>query len=109
MRAYALVLLAACAAWCDPYPLPPEPIPPPDPTPQDDDCGRAEDTICRLECETPKGDPLCEGPTGVGFAERCRDEIEKGMPWDARCLSSITSCDQIDAAVSGELCREAKP
>ena len=106
LAAVAVAVALALACGPAPSPLPPGPVPEPDPTPVDDDCQRAETVICKLGCRTALGHPLCEGPTGVRFGARCRDEIRRGVPWDAACLATITSCDQVDAAATGELCAD---
>lgn len=103
---FCLVVLAALACSPTPSPLPPGPIPEPDPTPVKDECQEAERVICDLKCKSDGGDDLCEGPTGVRFGARCRDDIRRGVPWDAACLATIRSCDEVDAAATGELCKK---
>ena len=116
MNHHTLALLVAVAIGCAPFvaiccsPVPgPDPIPEPDPTPRDDACQRAEDVLCRLDCRDAFGDPLCQGPTGLSFGARCRDEVRRGVPWDVECLSTITECSQVDAATTGDLCAAGTP
>ena len=100
--------LAACA-WLPP----PQPVPEPDPIsdagPHDTiaaACLRAEAVVCRLDCRDASGQTLCVGPTGVRFGARCRDEVRRGVPWDWRCLGTVTRCEDLDAAATGALCAD---
>lgn len=108
------VLLWACTVTPGPVPVPPDPVPvdagpPPAPDAGDDagqdDCAAVEAKLRELDCRDGLGKPLWVSSLGESFAARCRKDVAK-MGWDLRCIQTITSCSQLPAAATGELCAD---
>lgn len=107
MRFLAVLLLAAtclgagCAGSTNP-PVGPvsggagplggsPPVPPP--------CVQAEDRLIALGC------PEALSPSGHRFSDVCYRAMDDGRDFHAECIATIQSCDEIERAYRGELCR----
>jgi len=53
----------------------------------------------------PEGVPLWLTPDGDPFAEACHYAASQGRPWKSECLAVIETCEDIEAAFSGEDCQ----
>ena len=103
--------LSLLAARCHPLPPPidndpPPPAPtvdPPEPGPADD-CAVIDALLYDLQCRDEGGLPLWQDPIGRPYADYCRKELAKGVPWRTDCAAKITECSQLDAALKGEWC-----
>lgn len=109
--ALALAFFVATLLQCTVVPPPVDPEPPPPPAPVEDagpgpadDCAMLDAILFELQCRDEAGLPLWQDPIGRPFADYCRRELEKGVPWRVDCAVRIQSCDQLDAALKGECC-----
>ena len=57
----------------------------------------AQTNLLKLQCKDNNGN-LLGGPNASGetYANRCEDEQDTGIPTAAQCISTVTSCDQVD-------------
>lgn len=71
---------------------------------RDDDCGRAGERLCRMQCTGRDGAPLWRTPANRRFSEVCREAAQDCAlngdcrDWRADCLARITSCSQVSTA-----------
>jgi len=57
----------------------------------------AQTNLLRLQCKDSNGN-LLGGPNASGdtYADRCTLQQDNGIPTAAQCISTVTSCDQVD-------------
>lgn len=60
-----------------------------------DFCELAQNNLLKLHC--PQGEPT---KRGTPFAEVCKQVQSQGIGLNAKCLSSITSCLDIDKCIN---------
>ena len=94
------VFLLLILAGCSPIdPVTPSPIPVVD----TDLCGQMCDHLATLNCE--EGQPVYNndlaGPKDVpnqSCTDFCKELQDKGVPVNPRCVSTVKTCDEIEAA-----------
>jgi hypothetical protein len=68
------------------------------PAPDDSSfCDAAQAKLLTLGCTDSQG-RLLGGPNTLGktYAERCRDAEQTDVPQAPKCISTVTSCDQVN-------------
>lgn len=78
--------------------LPGCPGPHPAVLPTDSDkCAMAEAQLLKLQCRDSRGE-LLGGPNkhGVDFTSRCKAIQAQGVPLNPTCISTSTSCQEVD-------------
>lgn len=95
MKQHILMMAGSLLLWgpsCS-APGPTNPVEPrPTPIVTDSDyCDKAEANLVRLNC--PEGNPTKKGKS---FSDLCFELQQKGVFLNPKCLSTVTSCDQVD-------------
>ena len=99
-------LLCGCTLMpppIDPHPPEPEPVPTVDPV-DVDDCEMIDAILYELQCRDEGGLPLWQDPVGRPYADYCRQQLAKGVPWRTDCMVQIVTCEQLNPAAKGEWC-----
>lgn len=85
-----LYLGVECALGCSASklrPLPPE---------KANACESAENRMIVLGCYRKDGNPRWMSKEGKHFKEACKTAYQDGRDWNAQCIATIVSCDEID-------------
>jgi hypothetical protein len=66
-------------------------------------CNAAQAQLLTLQCKDSEGN-LLGGPNTLGksYADRCREAEANGVPQAPKCISTVTSCDQVNPCLQGQ-------